>query len=162
MDEGGEDVRFIDAESYSGGQDKKITFRLIILEHLRKILNLSCCEWHGGFEQTRVKPIGGTTVTEYTYIQDSREKYGNAVDSLHDVLYPHFDEIMTKESEEHEKELEQIYEDSHYQNDRNEKKFDKQNYRQQKVEYKRKLFRNLNCFLKRNKYMEGKVFEEEV
>ena len=161
MEEGSEDVKFVDAESYMGGGKEKLTFRGILLLFLNKILSLSCVEWHGGYWEEKTKIIGGMGTTEKHYIPDSREIYCNAVNSLSDILLPHFDKEMKKSEEECEKELKEAYQNNIYEKD-GKKGFDKQSYRNDKVEVKRKLFRALNLFLERVKYMEGKVFEDEA
>ena len=151
-----EEPKFIDAEQYTGGQNKELTFRMIVLEHLRKILSLSCAEFHGGYWEIRPGKFGDLSV----YVPDARECYTNSVDSLHDILYPHFDKEMSKISEDTEKERIEAYDRIWGGKGRAEHKV--QDYRFKKVDIKRKLFRGLNCFLERTKYMEGKVFEEEA
>lgn len=158
-----EDTQFIDAEQFQGSQQDKLTFRMLVMEHLRRILKLSSVEFVGGYWQSRMKVVGGGTFSEEYYVPDTREEYSNAVDVLYDMLYPHFDKEMLEAGEKAEQDTKQAYKDALYDDNRDkEQKFNKQQYRHDKREIKRKLFRDISCFLKRNKYMEGAVFEEEV
>ncbi len=165
-----EEVKFMDAESYQGSGDTKLTFRMIVLQHLKKILSLSCVEFRGGF--TQIKYTKGGDPIE-VYIPDTREIYCNAVDGFADVLAPHFkdDKVMKKVEDQLGKELiikiEEVAERIKKTEDNGKvqtesKKILRQEYKLVKVKNKRKLFRALNFFLERTKYMEGRVFEEEV
>lgn len=149
-----EDTQFIDAENYHHNQER-ITFRDIVLLHLKKISTYAGVEWCGGYWNERIKPVGNGVISEKYYVPDTREVYCNAVDYLADILYPHFDEKMTKAEEELNKKLDKLYKDYS-----GEKSFDKQNYRQDKTKIKRKLFRELCSFLRRKTYFDSIAIEE--
>ena len=158
----GEDVKYIDAENYQGGQRDQLTFREIVMRHIVKLSSLSSKEFCGGYWQERTKVIGGAGVTESFYVGDSREEYCNSIDFLHDILVCYFDEEMKKASQDNEKEIDKVYNDSFYKNEDDKKKLDKQHFRNKKVIIKRKLLQALSAFLMREKYLSAKQFEEEV
>lgn len=164
-----EDVKFIDAEQYQGRGDEKISFRMIVLEHFRRICSLASKEFKGGYWETRSRSVtSGFVEVDKFYIPDSREEYSNAVDCLFDILFPHFDEQMQKEYEDYEANLEQEKDNlkKEYIDESGENwayKGAKEDYKTARIKkIKRKLFRLLSCFLKRNGYLEGKTFEEEI
>lgn len=157
------DVHYIDAESYHGGQEEKITYNFIILEHIRRITKLSANEWRGGFEQEKVKG----NIIETVYVPDTRAQYWNAVDALADMLSHDFDKEMKKKEDDIEKEIKealpsfarvnksppviQFIDDSA-----------NEAYSTFKVGKKRKLFRALCQFLLRNGYFEAKAIHDEI
>ena len=62
------DQQFEDAESYVGGYSKDVlSFKQIILEHLKKISLLSCVEWRGGYWDTREVYKGNMVSEEKRY-----------------------------------------------------------------------------------------------
>ena len=156
-----EEVRYIDAEQYSGGQKDNLTFQQIMIRHIVKLSGLASKEFCGGYWQDRTKVLGNAAVTEHFYIGDSREEYTNSIDFMHDMLSPYFDEEMKQASEDNKKETDKAHNDSFYEEE-GKKKFDKQEYRNKKVKIKRKLLRALSGFLMREKYLTAKQFEEEV
>jgi len=68
---------------------EKTTWREIVLEHIRKILECSRTEFRGGFYFER-----GENPPIRVYVPDTRQTYMNAIDSLADVLLPFFDKGM--------------------------------------------------------------------
>lgn len=137
-----EEIKFIDAESYQGGGQDKITFSMIALEHLRRIISLGSKEWKGGYWETTEKMLGSVGYTEKRYISDTREEYFNAIEQMAIILSPHFDEIMIKDEEEINKEK------------------DKEPAIKEKIELYGYYFRRLNRFLKKQDYMKSKGFED--
>jgi len=180
MEEGNEDVKFIDASQYTGSDKEKITFRDIVLSQVKKILLNANCEMRGGYWETKEVPIGNMqTLTQKTYIPDTREVYSNSVEALYDLLYAHFDELMKKDGEDYEDEMDEAFNDNtvFVEPDREDQtpeeakktkrrsfgtQDNKVSYRQERVKICRELFRCLCCFLKRQDYFKGKTFEEEV
>ena len=154
-----EEVEFIDAESYSGSNEK-VTFREIVLAHLKKIGGLACKEWRGGYTQKRLKMAGtmGSFVEE-VYIPDSREEYSNAVDFLADIEFPYYDKEMKEALESLDKELNNALSEFGS-NKLSESQIGE--YRDLKVENRRRLFRFLNSFLFRINYHEGASAEESI
>jgi len=121
----------------------KLEFKDLILEHIEKILELTLTEFKGGYDKEII--IGNQIVKEY--IPDSRKQYIQSVESLSDILSPHFDEEMQKVYNEIEKEINSLTENMK----KKEKISDKEvrEYTLKKLELCRRLFRELNFFLDR-------------
>jgi len=153
-----EDVKFEDAENYSFGAKDKVTFREIVLEHLRKSTVFGSAEFRGGFWQDRIQKLQGITYKEHFYIGDAREEFSNAVDRLADLLFPHFDKKMIEEEENLNKELDDKQKEC---SDSKKIKNKDQYFRDEKVKNKAKLFRHLNSFLYRVKYLEAQEIEDK-
>ena len=176
--EEGKEIKFIDAEAYQGGSQEKLTFREIVLGHLRKISQYASVEFRGGFWEERSINHTQYTETVRTYISDTREVYSNAVEYLYDLLYPHFDDEMETSGESAELSMDVAFdkntvvekedrEDKDYvEGKKEDRKFKKAenriNFRSERRKINRELFRELCCFLKRKDYLKGKEFEEEV
>lgn len=81
-----EDIEFRDEEEYSS--KKGISIKEIILMHIRKISDICCKEFTGGYwERKPIKTANGILFSE-VYHNDVREAYCNAVDFLIDIIYP--------------------------------------------------------------------------
>ncbi len=178
MEQENEKVKFIDAESFTGKGDEKITFREIVLSHVKKISQLASVEFRGGYWEHRPNPNPQISTTVDVYVPDSREIYSNAVEYLFDILYPHFDKEMLKSGEMAEEVMEEAYDDNTIikeedREDKNSKegeeadrKFGSMNnrmsYRKKRRIINRELFREICCFLKRKDYLQGQIFEEKI
>ena len=134
---------------------QKIEFRDLVLEHMRKILEITSIEFRGGFEKEII--IGNQIVKEY--IPDSRKQYIQTIESLSDVLLPYFDKKMTEKYKEITKKINSLTENMK----KNEKPSDKEirEYTLTKLELCRKLFQSLNLLLKRNDYLKGSIYVED-
>jgi len=163
------DTQFEDAEQYNYSFDKnKLSFKDIILLHLKKIGEFSSTEFRGGFWETRTKIVGGLGIEDRYYVPDSREVYSNSVEYLADMLSPYFDEDMRTAEEEANKKIEKVWNDNtveekleteeDVEGQEKKRKFpktkDRLSYRSERREINRKLFRALCCFLFRKKYLE--------
>ena len=157
-----DETQFIDADSYSGGGKQEVTFPAIVMRHIIRLGGLASQEFRGGYWEKHPRMIGGSTYSDEHYIGDSREEYGNSIDFLHDILHEYFDSTMQKASLQDGKELEIAKEQATSTNEQGVKTIDKQTYKNKKIQIKRKLFRALMGFLKREKYLQGKTFEEDV
>lgn len=113
---------------------EKLTFPFIVLEHLKRIIELGSKEWKGGYWETTEKNMGGFSYTEKKYVPDSLSEYSNAVEQMANILAPFFDTEMIKE----EKKIV----------DEKEKKLKTE----EKIELFNYYFRKLNEFLNRKKY----------
>lgn len=167
-------IQFVDAESFQGGTDEKVTFRMIVLEQLRRLGKIASQEFKGGYWVDKAFNIGGSIQIVHTYVPDSREEYSNAIDYLFDILYPHFDKQMHKDLEGFEtwseEETEKLFEQYSTTDEKGVKVFtkkkayvfiDQERYKTEVIKrIKRKLFRHINCFLQRNNYLESSRFEE--
>lgn len=152
---------FQDAEGFNPDYTKdKITFRDIILQHLRKITAFSSCEFIGGYWQERtLVTAGSTTQTIKTYVPDSREVYSNAVECMADMLYSYFDKEMKDQEEECNKQIQEAFMNNTIENENNNKRKFQSNsfrisFRDEKRAINKKLFRYLCSFLYRKKYLE--------
>lgn len=171
------DTQFEDAEQYTFSYNKdRISFKDIILQHLKDIGKYSSVEFRGGYWEKRTKIVSGQIIEDKTYVPDSREVYSNAVEYLYDMLYPHFDEDMIKAGEKADKEIEEIFNDNTVikEPDREEKSpeeetkqyrefesiSDRQSFRSERRIINRILFRALCCFLFRKKYLEMGTIED--
>lgn len=170
-----EQTKFIDAETYTGQGQEKLTFRDIVLSHLKKIGTLASVEFRGGYWDEKAIHTSSVTNIIRTYIPDTREVYSNSIDYLHDLLYPHFDKKMLEASKKAEEEDSIAFEEMTHEATREdetpeeEKKYRKFSnvkervaYRDMRVKINRKLFRELCCFLERKKYLKSESFEDEV
>jgi len=146
-----DDIQFIDAEAQYSDKKEGLTFQQIVLSHVRKILEISTNEFRGG--HFKIIQKDNSSVEEY--IPNTRKIYIQAVESLSDILLPHFDKEMNKDYDELMKEVEVL-----------EKKFPPMNtqlerkYTIEKIKLMRILFQMLNLLLARKRYFEGKVIRE--
>lgn len=79
-----QDIQFAQVESY--GKDG-ITYTQILLEYLRKVMNLGAVEFHGGFWQKKIKK--GGFIEEY-YVQNSRDIFINSIYILYYTSWGNF------------------------------------------------------------------------
>lgn len=176
-----EENKYVDAESYQGGSYGKdeLSFRIIILQHLKRISQLAAVEFRGGYWEIKETPISmgsaAYTIKNRVYIPDSREVYSNAVECFADMLAPYFDEQMQKAEEKARKDIEKAYLDKTSVVEQ-EKEGDEEveiqpkrefrstnekiSFRSQKRQINRDLFRALCSFLYRKKYLELGVIED--
>ena len=172
------EIQFEDAESYggSGFDEKKLTFKDIVLLHVKKIGEYAAVEFRGGYWEERPIPIMNYNGTIRTYIPDSREVYSNSIEYLHDILFPYFDEEMKKASKKADEEDKKAFEDNTIlkeadredENPEQAKKYERKfgnvdnriSYRGERVKINRRLFRSLCSFLYRKKYLELGVIED--
>ncbi len=147
------EVDFVDPENYSYG-NKGFTFKDIVLRQFRRIGELACVEFRGGFFNK--------TPNGEIYVPDSREMYSNAIDALSDMLCSRFDKEMEDIENEVVKNEEKMIEDlsgkftlkglkGEY---REMNEVSNELFRKEKLKLSRKLFRGLASFLHRNKYLE--------
>jgi len=167
------DPKFIDAESYQGTKDDGLTFKEIVLQHLRRIGGLASKEFRGGYWQDRTKMVGGVGIKERYYIPDSREEYGNAIDFLHDLLLPYFDKKIEDKAKDFYTKIEEarkdclkktsvkekeVLSDDYYKKESD--KISVEEYKLKKLRIKRELLQEISLLLKRKKYLEGKDIGE--
>jgi hypothetical protein len=94
VDINSKNFEFRDESEYENKEG--LSIKEIILRHLRKISDICCQEFTGGYWLKKpIKTAGGIIFTE-TYYQDIREAYCNAIDFLIDVLYPSGDKDFKK------------------------------------------------------------------
>lgn len=167
-----EDNNFIDAETSFASDNDKLNFQFIILTHLKKITQLCCVEWHGGYWQEKFRNMGGGSgATEKYYVQDSRKCFWNSINCLYDMCFPYFDEQAINETDSileelngFENEWEELVNSSVSECDRDENNLKlndiKIKIRSKKMQSMRKMFRSLSSFLKRVDYFKAQVIED--
>lgn len=172
-----DNTTFEDADNFSYNFDKdRLTFKDIILQHLKKISQLASVEFRGGYWETKPSPNPNSNQDYRIYIPDTREVYSNAVECFADMLAPYFDDEMKKAEYFAKKEDHKAYMDNTIikQNDREEQTpeeieeyerhfkdiWKRVSYRSERVKISRKLFRALCCFLYRKKYLDLGVIED--
>lgn len=150
-----------------------ITIKMIAMKQLLVIASLSSVEFRGGYWLKKVIfTKNGQEIIERTYIPDTREQYANAVNVLHDLLIPRFDDEMKKLSQEINDDLSNLREktlkatkskeavilstDSYSESDKNIIEL----YRFDKLQLQRELFQELSRFLSRINYMESTPYVE--
>ena len=162
-------VKFLDAESMQGGNDEKITFNLLFMEQIRRILVLSNREFRGGYTNQIITKDG---MVKEEYIQDSREVYSNSVYSLALLLYPKFDDKAVEDFNTFNNKIEKNNKEFMDRTEINEGvvlpadfyKDDNmilEEFKQKKLALYLDLFKYLSCFLKRNNYLEAQAFTDE-
>jgi len=76
------------SDEFEQGQERTLSINEIILRHIRKISDICCKEFTGGFwEKKPVRTANGVLFAEYWH-EDVREAYCNSVDFLIDIIYP--------------------------------------------------------------------------
>lgn len=148
------EVQFIDAENFTGGKDQDISFRFIVLEHLRRIMRLGSEEWHGGVYKEFAHPSG---VVNRVYVPATHESYSNAVRGLADLLFPLLDDEAKQADDKAIKEEKELMR-KHFNEKAN--PLPKGSYQLSRVLLYRELFRALSAFLSRKGYLESSVYEE--
>lgn len=155
-----DNIQFEDAESYSPNMLKdRLTFRDILLSHLKKITGFASVEFIGGYWEQKPHPNPSSNATINVYVPDTREVYSNAVECLADLLAPYFDKEM-KENESHYEEAKKDSFLALAKNSNNGRGYvfadveDRVAFRDIKRQAAQKLFRALCSFLYRKKYLE--------
>ena len=131
----------------------KISFREIVLSHIKKILELSCIEFRGGYNQ--ISYTNG--IKTLTYIPNSRKCYIQAVQNLGYILTPYYDDEIKNSQKEIEDEVDK--EISEIETDDEDKKI--KVIISIQLEKAKKMFVELNLLLKRQDYLKGIVYTEE-
>jgi len=143
---------FSEEADYQG--ERKYSIKEIILRHLRKIADLSCKEFTGGYWDKRpIKTNTGVMFYEI-YHEDVRKAYCNAIDFLIDIIYPMGDEELVDYLNEHEgfdsedkEDVEDLEEDLGLEEENESIK--------KKLEKKRKTFRQINMMFSRSDFWGG-------
>ncbi|MCD4771278.1 hypothetical protein K8R30_02570 [archaeon] len=154
----------MEGEQFIGNKKDGTEFREIVLQHLKRILEISSSELR---QMKKVSLIAhGESVV---YEEDTRESYIQAVEALAIVLLPYFDkemmeeydtcsEVMSSWNFELKEKLGNKFEEIR-------KKFSlgeipSDYYSKIKVNHAKRLFRELNLLLKRQDYLKGSIFGE--
>ena len=150
----------IDPENIQGDPKEKLSFKDIVLQHLKKISIFASVEFKSGYWETHKTDQGN----KKKYVPDTNEIYTNSVECLSDLLFIYFDELMIVAEKTYAKEIIVILEKFSILDDDGERKFldedQKIIYRYKKRETAKKLFRELCSFLRRNGYLGFADFED--
>ena len=150
---------FLEPENFQS-TNEKLTFQTIILQQVQKISRLSSTELTGGYYEEKI--VNGTIIKNR--VPDTRESYINAVQNLRDMLTPYYDEDMIKILEILDniwKELSEEYQEK-LKSEKSEsiKNNIYQEYLDENLTLKRKLFSELIKLLFRNKFLAAGVTQE--
>jgi hypothetical protein len=146
-----EDIEIRD--EVEGFQEKTLSMTEIILRHIRKISDLSCKEFTGGYwDKKPVKTSGGIMFME-TYHEDVRQAYCNAVDFLVDIIYPKSDQLLKDYFKDFEDFKEKITKEDKVEVSEMDIK--------QKIALKRQTFRQINLMFERTNFFSGINVSEE-
>lgn len=163
-------IEIIDPKEFRMQKQDERSFRAVIMDYIRVIGKLSKVEFRGGYWITKNKTLpGGVLLEEKVYVPDTREEYCNAIDWLHDMLMPYFDDKEkggTKEMKSAaltiNRKLEKIREEYLSETEEeeilneDEGKIDKalEVYKFKKLRLHRELFQEISKFLKENNYFD--------
>lgn len=161
-------------ENFITGKEK-VTFRDIVLQHLKDILKISQNEFMGGYWKTVVKQ--GISTDEY--VPDSRQCYIQAIENFAYVLLPHFDNEMEdkykkligiirmstlKFREEYNEEILKQHNETVGGKVTAQQMAEEVNslFTLKKLENVKELFEELNCLMKRADYLKTSIYSEEI
>jgi len=137
-----EGVEFRDEIDYS--DDKKISMQEIVLRHIKKISDICCKEFTGGYwEKKPIRTPNGIMFSQ-VYHNDVREAYCNAIDFLMDIVYSASDETLQEYLDENEG-----FGDTG--NGQKNKEMDIKD----KIKLKRETFRQINEMFARTNFFKG-------
>jgi hypothetical protein len=152
-----DDIQFMNMDTYRGGGGGKntLSFKQILLLHVKKCVDNGSLEFHGGYW---IEKSAGTYTIEKTYVQNSREVFCNSVRMLRCLLLGYFDEkmklvdepIMLKLAE-----INKVYEDTKLTS-----KDAKNIYNEKRISEFITLLEELLLLLKRENFLEEEVVEE--
>ena len=87
-----DNVQFIDADEYQPTPQGAINYEQVVLQQIKRCVDDGSKEMRGGYFKQKQSSRGTVEV----YIEDQRQVYINSVNSLYDLLLPHFDAIMNE------------------------------------------------------------------
>jgi len=146
--------------------ESKLEFRQIVLEHLKKILEISSSELR---DKTIIRNHG--TFTETIENEDTRLSYLQSIENLAYILLPYFDEEMKnvydkciKIVNNFDYEVKIILKETYEKicKDSGKKDLGKTFVLEMKLKYAKELFVALNLLLNRNNYLKTAVYGEGV
>ena len=162
-----EETQFQDAEGFNPTYNNTLTFKDIVLQHLKKIGQFASVELRGGYWEHRPNPNPNMNMPIKTYVPDTRDIYCNAIEYLADVLYPYFDEEMKTIEKKIKENIAKSLQVHTRTNEEEENEFlifkssaDAVSYSISRTKHSRTLFRALCSFLYRKKYLEVGTLED--
>ena len=137
-------------------QQDSISFKQILLEHMKKILEISTHEFREGRMENK---IGADGLTLPVYISDTRKSFIQSVETFTDILFPYFDKTMIEDYEEIMMRVEKNKDDYNtYGGERGEGTEAYTEYISKELNLMKKTFRVLNLLLHRIDYLKTAVF----
>lgn len=144
--------------------ESTLDFKTIVLEHIKKILEISSEELRNK-TVTHMSPNMEQTETK----EDTRKSYIQSIENLAYVLMPYFDDdiktcyddaikIINGQTFEIKKELSEEYKKLKEQYKNDARNFTEGFIRLVKMRSAKKLFIGLNCLLNRNNYLKSSVY----
>lgn len=156
-----DNISYQNMDSWRGSGSSKfgLSFKQIVLEHLRRCTINGSVEWHGGYwNETGYNP------PSKTYVPNSRETYSNSIQMLRALLKPYFDKPIIEQDKKIKKELDERFnkytkdfEDA----DRDDRSFLRSEYQIDRVNLFIQLFEELVMLSKRLNFFEELESEEE-
>lgn len=101
----GEDLKENTDEEVSFSFNKANTFKDIAMAHLRRITEVATCEFRGGYFLEITTKDGSK---KEVYIEDTRERYNNAVLTLAHLLFPKFDKTTSAKYDKFQGDLKEL------------------------------------------------------
>lgn len=129
---------------YYTSKSDKVEFKEIALGHYKRILEISCSEFTGGYW----KYVHAGNIVNKEYQTDKRKEFTQAIELLALALFPHFDKGMKKAYEEYieqSKKLEEL-------ND--------QEKRIKIIELAKELFKQISILMFNKDYFKGRKYVE--
>lgn len=126
----------------------KISFRDIVLEHLKRCIKLGSVEWRSGGYEDKVAVTNGVVNIAKIYISDTREEYIHAVLQLRCLMIPHYDKEMLKYDATYNDSVNQLF--SEYEKDKT--KQSANIFRNKQLQLTNELFIELNKLIFRHDY----------
>lgn len=163
-----ENAEFVDMDTHSLTGDD-LTIQMIVLEQVRRLTRLYSREMRGGYWQNRTVRQGDTSANTLVYVPDTREELCQAIQCLHDILLPYFDEEVENNLKDIEAALitaEQeciaatSADDTFVMSSDNYSKEDKlivEQYKHKKLDLYRHVFRELSRLLNRKHYLADSI-----
>jgi len=125
----------------------------IVLEHIKKLSELSLQELKEGYWKSKPVKIGDGVVITETYFPDLREAFCNGVDFLYGLITPTLEEDNKKTLKkfyiQEEKDLDKIFDDY------KKKDGDPNDWIDEKLKFKQNLFIEINIHLDMIDYFKG-------
>jgi len=154
----------MDNQEFIRGGSEKLEFRQIVLQQIKKILEISSEEL-----RNKTTEFVRGNIVEKTEHEDTRVSYAQAIENLAYILKPHFDNEMKKVYKEcikivdgYDYEIREILKDM-YEEIKKETGNKELGYGftiAMRQKYAKKLFIELNMLLKRNDYLKSAVYSE--
>lgn len=143
-------------ESFFSKKDEKLDFRQITLGHFKKIMELSCNEFRGGYYDWIYQ---GNNVHK-KYVPDKRMEFIQAIEVLGISLIPYFDQEMKNAWNKYREDLKEI-EDKHSDDEGLIKVEDNVRFAAKKLKLSYVLLEEISKLLMRIDYFVAQDFEDE-